>query len=313
MQRPFRFLGFSAASLPALLCIFASASAKPGFQELLYNPHWYRTFDTSSSIIPAQGTLLFAWNFRDADKAADSFYVGIDTLWGLPQDVQGDTAWDWDLQVCPDEICMNGLKAGIHGANAPYPFEDTNFQAEHHFQFFPAVDSRYNFISPARRVFGGMMYCRSRTSGASDTVFAFGAWGLEWDSAFAPPVRPVAGYLPRPEDFAISGDTVRYVKAGSGIGPESKRLGPEAQGLLARSVPGGIRFSFPQVKAEKELSVFAPDGKTLWVSGRLSADRDELIWNGMAARGSASGPGFWLIRLSWAGGEAWTKAAWLRP
>lgn len=197
--------------------MLGSASAKPAFQTLLFNPKWYRTFDSASSVIPAEGTLLYAWTYADPEKRADSFFVGIDTLWGLPQDQGGDTASDWDLQVCPDEICMNGLKAGIHGANGAYPFGDTVFSTEHHFQYFPAIDPAFNFTAPARSIFGALMYCKSRSTGVSDTVFAFGAWKLKWDPAHLPPVKPVDGYLPRFADFAVSGDTVRYLKAGSGV------------------------------------------------------------------------------------------------
>src|SRR4051812_10210974 len=59
----------------------ASLSARPAFQELLFNTHWYRTFDSASSIIPAEGGLLYAWDYSDPEKHADSFFVGIDTLW----------------------------------------------------------------------------------------------------------------------------------------------------------------------------------------------------------------------------------------
>src|SRR3954471_17948301 len=98
-----------------LLGLADQVLAKPAFTELLFNPHWYRTYDSTSDIIPDQGELLFAWNYADAAKHPDSFFVGIDTLWSLPQDLNSDTAEDWDLQVCPDGFCMNGLKAGIHG------------------------------------------------------------------------------------------------------------------------------------------------------------------------------------------------------
>jgi hypothetical protein len=285
-----------------------AAAAKPGFQELLYNPHWYRTFDTSSSIIPAQGSLLFAWRFADAAKAKDSFYVGIDTLWGLPQDVDGDSAKDWDLQVCPDEICMNGLKADVHGANAPYPFDDTNFQAEHHFQFFPAVNSDFNFVSPARGIFGALMYCKSRTTGASDTVFAFGAWGLRWDPAALPPVRPVDGYLPRRSDFTISEDVVSYGKAGAGIGIPFSRGRSVASRLRCRSAGDGFRFEFPGIAAEKSIAVFSMDGRKVWDSGRLAPGISRTEWSGaIAVTGMAPAGTLW-VRLDWNGGRAWAKA-----
>jgi hypothetical protein len=312
MQNPssFRPRSWFTASLSVLPLLFSigAASAKPGFQELLYNPKWYRTFDTSSSIVPAQGTLLFAWRFEDAAKAKDSFYVGIDTLWGLPQDVTGDTAMDWDLQVCPDEICMNGLKADVHGANAPYPFDDTNFQAEHHFQFFPAVDAGFNFVSPSRSIYGALMYCRSRTTGAADTVFAFGAWGLRWDPSALPPVRPVDGYLPRRSDFSISDDVVRYDKAGSGMGVPPSRGRVVASRLRCLPSAGGIRFDFPGIAAEKSIAVFSMDGRKIWDSGRLAAGISDAEWDGRAAGGGKPSAGTLWVRLDWNGGWAWAKA-----
>jgi hypothetical protein len=298
----------------ALLAGAGVTAAKPAFQELLFNPHWYRTFEATSSITPAEGTLLYAWDFTDPENRPDSFFVGIDTLWGLPQDQDGDTASDWDLQVCPDEICMNGLKAGIHGANSPYPFDGTaKTRAEHHFQYFPAIDKDFAFTAPARSLFGAMMFCRSRSTGASDTVFAFGSWNLKWDSAFAPPVRPVAGYLPRLADFAISGDTVRYLKAGSGIARKSPSYQGVQSKLLVRPAPGGLRLSFPGIRAEKEIEILALDGRPVWNSGMLPAGQSELLWRGSMAAGARLPPGFMLVRMTWSGGEAWAKAAWLLP
>jgi hypothetical protein len=304
---------FKSLACAALLLGAGSAPAAPAFQELLFNPQWYRTFQATSSITPAEGTLLYSWDFADPEKRPDSFFVGIDTLWGLPQDQGGDTASDWDLQVCPDEICMNGLKAGIHGANSPYPFDGTKSRAEHHFQFFPAIDKNFDFTAPARSLFGAMMFCRSRSTGASDTVFAFGSWNLKWDSAFAPPVRPVAGYLPRLSDFAISGDTVRYLKAGSGIGRKSPPHGTNVSKLLARTVPGGLRLSFPGIPLEKEIEIQTLDGRTVWNSGKLSAGQSELLWRGSIASGGRLTPGFILVRMAWTGGESWAKTAWMLP
>jgi hypothetical protein len=160
--------------------------------------------------------------YRDTLRHPDSFYVGIDTLWMLPQNVGGDTSisGSWDLQVCPDEICMNGLQAGIHGADALFHFGGTgeyanpDFETEHHFQFFPAIDTAtYTFTSPDSAIFGALMYVRSRSnSSRTDTVFGFGAWKLEWDEDFPPPVRPVDGYLPRRADFSVVDGKVRYVR-----------------------------------------------------------------------------------------------------
>ncbi len=198
-----------------------SKSAPPStahLEQLLYNSKWYRTYDSTSDIVPADGSLLFAWSYGDsASRRPDSFFVGIDTLWSLPQNVGGDTANDWDLQVCPDGFCMNGLKAGVHGANAPIhfgdtgEFGDTSFQTEHHFQFFPATSASYQFTAPDSSIFGALMYVRSRGAGTADTVFGFGTWKLPWDSAFPPPIRPVNGYLPRRSDFTIVGGKVRYI------------------------------------------------------------------------------------------------------
>jgi hypothetical protein len=220
-----RLFPLLAASALAGLCLAACQADNTGpkpdpagngaahLDELLFNSRWYRTYDSTNSIIPSEATLLFSWTYRDSTRHPDSFFVGIDTLWSLPQDVGGDTANDWDLQVCPDQICMNGLKAGIHGANAPYPFgspQDTGFEREHHFQFFPAIVSD-RFYAPTGTLFGGLMYVRSRSgSSPTDTVFGFGAWKTEWDTAYPPPVRPVNGYLPRRSDFVIVNGKIRY-------------------------------------------------------------------------------------------------------
>jgi hypothetical protein len=151
--------------------------------------------------------------------------VGIDTLWALPQDVPdslgapADTGNDWDLQICPDGNCLLGLKANVHGANGVFHFGDTlasgkpSFETEHHFQFWGAVDMRvFKFTAPANSIFGALLYVRSRSTGQADTVFGFGAWKLEWDNAFLPPVRPVAGYRPKRSDFTIVGNKVRYLR-----------------------------------------------------------------------------------------------------
>ena len=145
-------------------------TGNPHLEALQYNPKWYRTFDSTSDIIPEDGGLLFAWTYGDAMRHPDSFYVGIDTLWTLPQDVNGDTANDWDLQVCPDGFCMNGLKVNVHGANAPIHFGDTgeygdtSFQTEHHFQFFPAISPTIQFTAPANSIFGALMFVHAPTA-----------------------------------------------------------------------------------------------------------------------------------------------------
>ena len=208
---------------PGATGLDAPLASTAHLEKLLYNPKWYRTFDTSitTSIVPDDGSLLFAWSFGDLARRPDSFYVGIDTLWTLPQNVNGDTANDWDLQVCPDGFCMNGLKVNVHGANAPIvfgdtgEFGDTSFQTEHHFQFFPATSASYHFTAPDNSIFGAMMFVRSRSRDGADTIFAFGAWNLGWDTtssgAYLPPIRPVNGYRPKRSDFTIVGNKVRYV------------------------------------------------------------------------------------------------------
>lgn len=234
-MRPFRSLrSLAAAGLAGLCALGLSACdatdsgpenpSRPGaahLHELLFNPTWYRTYDSAHSIVPSEGTLLFAWSVIDTARRPDSFYVGIDTLWMLPQDVNGDTANDWNLQVCIEFVCMNGLKEGVHGADSPYPFggppPDTGFTAEHHFQFIAAqritgsgASARAYNTAPEGSIFGGLMFLRSRSTGKADTVFGYGAWKLAWDPAYPPPVRPVNGYVPKRADFKIVDGKVRY-------------------------------------------------------------------------------------------------------
>ena len=187
-------------------------------EQLLHNPQWYRTLDSSSVLSPAEGSLIFSWVYRDTNQHPDSFYLGVDTLWSLPQNVNGDTANDWDLGICPAGFCVGGIKSGLFWLNVATPFAATGidvdtFVVEHHFQFTPALDPMtYKPASPDSALMGGMMYVRSRSgSSRTDTVFGFAAWKLEWDSAYLPPVRPVNGYLPRRADFKIVNGRVRYV------------------------------------------------------------------------------------------------------
>ena len=285
-----------------------SAFAKPVFTELLYNPKWARTYDSSSQIIPADGQLLFAWNYQDAAKHTDSFYVGIDTLWWLPQDVDADTANDWDLQVCPDEQCMLGLKANVHGANAPFPFGDTKFKSEHHFQFFPAISKKFDFTAPKKSLFGGMMYCRSRSTGEADTVLGYGAWNMVWDSAFLPPVRPVAGKLPKRSDFVISGDTVRYMPFGAGISFASIEHKAE---LNITQVNGDLHIYLDMSPHAKEISIYNSNGKLIISSGILSGNTVEWIWS--ASKENASLNGQYILRLKESGRIVSTQSIhWLR-
>ena len=308
-----RTMGFVSFLAAIVTTLTAGVSAKPAFTQLLNNPRWYRTYDSSSSIIPAEGKLLFAWDFVDPDKQVDSFFVGIDTLWGLPQDMNGDTASDWDLQVCPDEICMNGLKAGIHGANSPYPFGVDKSKAEHHMQFFPAISPKFEFIAPARSLFGAMMFCRSRSTGASDTVLAYGSWKLAWDSTNPPPVRPIKGYLPKVSDFVIVGDTVRYLQGAAGMLPRPSQAVPISKHLGLSIDKGDLRAAFPSLKESKEIEVYGSSGRRIWSSGQLGADCREINLHPGNTGPESQASGFLLIRLSWQSGEEWSKAPWLAP
>jgi hypothetical protein len=306
-----------AAALAMVLAFNGIAQAKPLFTELQYNPHWYRTYDSTSDILPKGGELLFNWIFADAQSQPDSFFVGIDTLWGLPQDVGNDTAADWDLQVCPNEICMNGLKAGIHGANAPEPFETGKFTAEHHFQFFPALDAKtFNFISPPRRIFGGLMFCRSRSTGMADTVLGFGSWGLAWDSTRLPPERPVDGYLPKLSDFVISGDTVRYLKGATGIaaprnGRARSQVGESRLSAFVR--PEGLHILFPGLPFKKSIRIFGLDGTLLGESEKLSEEASEWIFPRASIKAGPGAPTCILVKLSWHNGEDWKAIPLLLP
>jgi hypothetical protein len=87
------------------------------FGRLLHNPKWYRTYDSTSSLLPDGGAYIFSWTFLDTLRHPDSFYVGIDTLWMLPQNANGDTSNDWDLMVCPGGQCAGGVHSGFFGVN----------------------------------------------------------------------------------------------------------------------------------------------------------------------------------------------------
>ena len=185
---------------------------------LRHNTKWYRTLDSSDVLSPAEGSFIFSWVYRDTNRHPDSFYLGVDTLWSLPQNVNGDTANDWDLGICPAGFCVGGIRSGLFGLNVAAPFAATGIDAdtfvtEHHFQFTPAVHPVSGKpVCPDSALFGGLMYVRSRSgSSPTDTVLGFAAWKLEWDSAYLPPVRPVNGYLPRRSDFRIVNGKVRYV------------------------------------------------------------------------------------------------------
>jgi hypothetical protein len=295
-----------------LLCT-NSIFAKPSFTQLLNNFRWYRSFDSTSTIIPAEGKLLFAWDFVDQDKQVDSFFVGIDTLWGLPQNVDGDTASDWDLQICPDEICLNGLKAGIHGANSPYPFGPTKFQAEHHMQFFPAISVAYDFIAPPKSLFGAIMFCRSRSTGISDTVLAFGAWKLKWDTLYSPPPRPVNGYLPKLSDFVISGDTVRYLKSGAQIQKHPHLKLPSRLTANVSFNQLEIHIGFVNLLASAEIGVYTWNGKKLWSSKILDVSKNEITVNVNEFKGGTARSGYYLVRLVGDRNVEWAPVLLLQP
>ena len=300
---------FGISALVACLFPFES-TAKPSFTELQYNKKWYRTFDSTSDIIPDKGQLLFNWVYEDPQKQNDSFYVGIDTLWGLPQDLNSDTLQDWDLQVCPNGFCMNGLKAGVHGANAPDNFGNNRFSTEHHFQFFPAVSPKtYRFTGPEGSLFGALMFCRSRSTEISDTVLAYGSWGLMWDSLSPPPVHPVAGYLPHRADFMIYGDSVRYVGKGAGI----KRARGNAKGAIIDvkilKSNHGLEIRFPELMPRKSVAIFSVDAKKTFYETEIPADQALLLID--KADLSRKGAGVLLLRLSSGTELTWTVIPFL--
>jgi len=217
-----RLLAASACLTSLIACNTADGgSGAPGkgaahLETLLHNPKWYRVYDSADVLTPDDGSLIFSWTYRDAMRHPDSFHLAIDTLWGLPQNVNGDTANDWDLDMCPSGFCIGGLREGISGVNIATPFAASGvdvdtFFTEHHFQFTPALGAGALPVAPAGSVFGGMMILSSRSgSSPADTVFGFGTWKMEWDTAFPPPVRPVGGHLPKRADFKIVDGKVRY-------------------------------------------------------------------------------------------------------
>jgi hypothetical protein len=86
---------------------------------------------------------------------------------------------------------------------------------EHHFQFYPAIDADrgFTYTAPDSAIVGALMFVQSRSGKSpTDTVFGFGAWKLDWDDDYPPPVRPVGGYLPRRTDFSIVNGKVRYLR-----------------------------------------------------------------------------------------------------
>jgi hypothetical protein len=194
------------------------------FDHMVFNDRWYRTLDSTDELSPADGSFIYSWVYSDAARHPDSFYLGVDTLWRLPQDVGGDTANDWDLGICPAGLCVGGIRSGLFGLNVAAPFAEfregeniDTFTTEHHFQFTPALHPvvgnppRTWEVAPDSSLFGALMYVRSRSgSSKTDTVLGFAAWKLEWDTAYPPPVRPVNGYLPRRADFKIVNGKVRY-------------------------------------------------------------------------------------------------------
>lgn len=187
--------------------------------QLLHNPRWYRTLDSADILDPSAGSFIFSWVYLDLARHPDSFFLGVDTLWTLPQDVKGDTASDWDLGICPAGFCIGGIKSGLFGVNVATPFAEPGssvdidtFVTEHHFQFTPGLQAGSALPSaPDSALFGALMYVRSRSgSSKTDTVLGFAAWKVEWDTAYPPPVRPVNGYLPRRADFKVVNGKVRY-------------------------------------------------------------------------------------------------------
>ena len=227
----------------ALLCACQSDPTGPKdpgtgaahLDHLLYNTKWYRTLDSTDILAPDDGSLIFSWVYQDTNRHPDSFFLGVDTLWSLPQNVGGDTANDWDLGICPAGFCAGGIREGLFGLNVSGRFAESGadadpFVVEHHFQFTPALHPvtgnppRTWPVSPDSALFGALMYVRSRSGGSpTDTVFGFAAWKVEWDSAYLPPVRPANGYLPKRSDFVIVNGKVRYTPPNiyNPVGPPS--------------------------------------------------------------------------------------------
>lgn len=277
--------------------------AKPQFTELQYNKHWYRTYDSTSDILPDKGELLFNWVYMDSAHQPDSFYVGIDTLWSLPQNMNADTNEDWDLQVCPDGFCITGLSEGIHGGNAIDPFGPGRFQTEHHFEFFPAISpTDFHFTGPPGAIFGALMFARSRSTGETDTVLGFGSWKVPWDTEYPPPVRPVDGYLPKKSDFVLSNGAIRYEKGASGIAVHPQRGLADAN-FSSQSLPGGrgFSFAFPYTLGQKKVEVFDARGRFIWSSGWLASGANSIAWDGSTSRSQAAHGDLLFARLTWKG------------
>jgi hypothetical protein len=131
----------------------------------------------------------------------------------------------------------------------------------------------------------------------ADTVLGYGAWKLKWDPSNLPPVRPVEGYLPRFGDFAISGDTVRYLKGGSGIHDREETRKSSNLLITIRKASGGFFVVFPKASGEKRVEIFGLNGKSVWSSGPLTGPETEIFidqrkYSGVSAHGGI------LLRVS---------------
>jgi len=310
-----------------------SVQGKALFTFLDHNSKHYRTFDSTSTIQIPAGELLFSWKLVDADSAVDSFYIGIDSLFSLPADIGEDTANDWDLQVCPDGFCILGLKlaeqcvctagsdlsetvcplgfcseSGVKssgfGGNSNVSFGGFLFASDQHFQFVGAFDENFKYTAPANTIFGGMMYARSRSTGVADTVFAFGAWGLEWDENFPPPLRPVEGYLPKVTDFVIKEGKVQFIRDGASV----LTVGRAAFGGQMNFFPhpfsnSGINFRWDAGSGLGQAGHALIEGEIFNTAGRRvyrfgMRPNEVVTWKGRDEQGRQAARGVYLVRWS---------------
>ncbi len=309
--------------------------AKGVFTHIDHEWKWYRSFDESSQLWEDAGDFLYVLNFEDPDKAADSFYVGIDTLWLLPSDVNGDEYADWDLQHCLDAAwCLQGINAGVFGDNAPkhfgVPLPPDNlpvYSTHHHINYYPAfVQDGNTFvpIAPSQTILGALMYARSRSTGASDTIFAFGAWKMAWDDQFPPPFKPVNGYLPTLSDFVIAdssgiyidADTfisggqqviledtlifskiVRYQPGNTSIATPPKSLkAAESWRIFPQPLSGNSSIQIESAAPLKTISLIDLQGRTFWYSSFVAHPVNRFHWDGLSESGGRLPKGIYFLR-----------------
>jgi len=306
--------------------------AEVNFSLLLHYPTNYRVFTESSHVI-ADGELselLYAWKVQVPVGNNEIVWVGIDTLWELPQDQAGDTGiGDWDLQVCPDGFCISGLKRGevcdcekSGSAGCPEGFcleggvKQSGFggqsptslskagEAEHHFQYFQGMDPEtFRAVAPPFSLFGGFLFVRSESSQEADTVFGFGAWNLTWDSANPPPLKP-NGYLPKKSDFVIEGNMVRYQK-GAGFDHSQFAAIVNFSGKI-RQIEKGFSISpnpfqdrlliHPVAITNGVIRVFDVSGGLVWFSVIRSGGN--IAWRGKNHLGRVMPPGTYILEIT---------------